>query len=375
MRRMLVTGLAAFAGLAGWESPAGAGLFSATGPVIAIFAGDLFLGEAEGNLDGSGTFSIQSRAKPGVTCDGQFIYSTGLGGAGNMRCSDGAAATIQFQRLSRVRGYGTGSSTRGSMSFAYGLSANESEPYLKLPPGKALRPGGKDPVLVELRQPVPANLSVTGPIAPAPEAAPDVLLSAATLVVTANLRQDRNLQTNSPGKIAELVESTILPLFDFRHMTRLAMARDWRLASSEQQNALIAEFRTLLVRTYSTALASYRDQAIEYKPLRMAPGETEVTVKSTVKQPGAERMTIDYDMEKTTAGWKVYDIKLAGVSLITTYRSTFARTIRDGGVDGLIKSLSSKNRQADSGLRSDESGARPYIFMYAVIPSVFRGGR
>ena len=152
-----------------------------------------------------------------------------------------------------------------------------------------------------------------------------MLLSAATLAVTAILKQDKNLQTNSPGKIAELVESTILPLFDFRHMTQLAVARNWRLASPEQQNTLIAEFRTLLVRTHSTALANYRDQAIEYRPLRIAPGETEVTVKSTVKQSGAERMTIDYDMEKTTAGWRVYDIKIAGISLITTYQSTFAK--------------------------------------------------
>ncbi|MEK7816128.1 MAG: ABC transporter substrate-binding protein [Pseudomonadota bacterium] len=375
MRRMLVMGLAAFAGLAGWASPAGAGLFSTTGPVIAILAGDLFLGEAEDNPDGSGTIRIQSRAKPDVSCRGQFTSSAELGGAGNMRCSDGATATFQFQRLSLVRGYGAGSSSRGSMSFTYGLSANESGPYLKLPPGKALRLDGKDLVLVDVRQPVPANLPVTGPIAPAPEAAPDVLLSAATLAVTAILKQDKNLQTNSPGKIAELVESTILPLFDFRHMTQLAVARNWRLASPEQQNTLIAEFRTLLVRTHSTALANYRDQAIEYRPLRIAPGETEVTVKSTVKQSGAERMTIDYDMEKTTAGWRVYDIKIAGISLITTYQSTFAKTIRDDGVDGLIQSLSAKNRQADSGLTSHESGARAVLFMYAVIPSVFRGRR
>lgn len=165
MRRMLVTGVAAFAALAGWASPAGAGLFSATGPVIAILAGDLFLGEAEGNLDGSGTIRIQSRAKPDVTCRGQFTSSAELGGVGNMRCSDGTTATFQFQRLSLVRGYGTGNSSRGSMSFTYGLSANESKPYLKLPPGKALRLGGNDLVLVGLRQPVPANLPVTGPIA------------------------------------------------------------------------------------------------------------------------------------------------------------------------------------------------------------------
>lgn len=208
-----------------------------------------------------------------------------------------------------------------------------------------------------------------------PETAPDALLSAATLTVTASLRQDKSLLTNHQGRIAELLEVTILPLFNFRHMTQRAVAPHWRLASAEQQNALIAEFTTLLVHTYSTTLANYRDQAIEYKPLQLAPGETEVTVKSTMKQPGAERMTIDYDMEKTAAGWKVYDIKVAGISLITTYRSTFTQLIRDGGVDGLIKSLSAKNRQAESGSRPQESGARAIVFMHAVMTSVLRGGR
>lgn len=209
----------------------------------------------------------------------------------------------------------------------------------------------------------------------ATETAPDALLSAATLTVTASLRQDKNLLTNSQGRIAELVEVTILPLFNFRHMTKRAVAPHWRLASPEQQNALIAEFTTLLVHTYSTTLANYRDQAIEYKPLRLAPGETEVTVKSVVKQPGAERMTIDYDMEKTPAGWKVYDIKVAGISLITTYRSTFAQIVRAGGVDGLIQSLSAKNQQADAGLRPQESSARAVLLMHAVMTSVLRGGR
>jgi len=207
------------------------------------------------------------------------------------------------------------------------------------------------------------------------EAASDVPLRAAFMVVTVNVKQHKNRQTNGRGKIAELVESTILPLFNFRHMTQLALARNWRLASPEQQNALIVEFRALLVRTYSTALANYGDQAIEYKPLLVAPGETAVTVKSTVEQPGAERITIDYDVEKTAAGWKVYDVRIAGISLITTFQSAFAQTIRDGGVDGLINSLSAKDRQADSGLRSSESGARPFLFMYAVVPSAFRDGR
>src|SRR4029077_18113152 len=133
--------------------------------------------------------------------------------------------------------------------------------------------------------------------------------------------------------------------FDFARMTQTAMGRNWRLATPEQQKALTLEFKTLLVRTYSTALSRYRDQVIEYKPLRAAPDATEVTVKSDVKQSSRERTTIDYDMAKTPAGWKVYDIKIAGVSLVTTYRDTFAGRVRDGGIEGLIKSLSDKNRQ------------------------------
>jgi hypothetical protein len=147
MRKLLIMALGT---LAGWTTPVGAGLFSSTGPVIAILAGDLFMGEAEGHLDGSGTILIQSRARPDVTCRGQFTYSAELGDAGKMRCSDGATATFHFQRLSMLRGYGTGSSSRGSLSFTYGLTANESGPYLKLPPGKALRVGGKDLVLEDL---------------------------------------------------------------------------------------------------------------------------------------------------------------------------------------------------------------------------------
>jgi phospholipid transport system substrate-binding protein len=375
MRKTLVTGLATLGAIAGWAIPASAGLFATTGPVIAIVAGELFLGEAKRNLDRSGTFGIQSRAKPELTCRGQYTKDAGSGGTGNMLCSDGTAGTFQFQfqSLSLMSGYGTGNSSRGSISFTYGLSANESEPYLKLPPGKALRPGGNDLVLMKLRQPVLANLPVTGPNTSGPETAPDALLRAATLVGIANINQDRNLLAYGSAKSPELVESAILPLFDFQHMTLLAVARDWRLATPNQQDALVAEFKTLLLRIYSTVLANYRDQTIEYKTLRMAPGEIAVTVRSTVKQPGAERTSIDYDMEKTTAGWKVIDIKIAGVSLITTYRSTFAQAIREGGVDGLITSLAAKNRQADIGLSSQESGAWPIVFTYSVI-RIFVGG-
>jgi phospholipid transport system substrate-binding protein len=122
-------------------------------------------------------------------------------------------------------------------------------------------------------------------------------------------------------------------------MTRLAMARNLRLATPEQHRVPTEEFKTLPARTYSTALAHYRGEVIVFKQLCAAPLETEVTVRSEVKQPGKERMTLDYEMEKTPAGWKIYDVKVAGVRLVTTYRDVFAEKVRDGDMDGLIKFL------------------------------------
>jgi phospholipid transport system substrate-binding protein len=189
------------------------------------------------------------------------------------------------------------------------------------------------------------TLSLAALDSPAAEAAlaPDALLSAVTSEVIAVIKHDKDIQAGNPAKVAALVEAKILPHFDFLRMTRIAVARNWPLASAEQQKALAGEFQTLLVRTYSTALSRYRDQAIEFKPLHAAPGDTEVTVKSEVKQPGAEATKIDYAMEKTPAGWKVYDMTIAGVSLVTAYRETFADKVREGGVDGLIRSLADKN--------------------------------
>lgn len=214
--------------------------------------------------------------------------------------------------------------------------------------------------------------ALAAPFSPAQGVAPDVLLKGVTLDVIVIIREDKGIQTGNPAKIANLVETRILPIFDFTRMTRIAVARNWRLATPGQQNALITEFKTLLVRTYSTALSSYRDQVIEFKRLRAASGDTEVTVKSVMNQPGAEPLTMDYDMEKTAAGWKVYDIKIDGVSLITTYRETFAGEIREGGVDGLIKSLSDKNRQGDARFRSRQATD---IYVAILARSVLQGGR
>jgi phospholipid transport system substrate-binding protein len=184
------------------------------------------------------------------------------------------------------------------------------------------------------------------PIAQAQELAPDVLVRTITQEVVAVLKQDKDIQAGDPKKVAELLETKVVPHFNFTRMTRIAMARNWRLASPEQQKELAGEFKSLLVRTYSTAISNYRDQKIDYRPLRAKPEDTEVTVKSEVKQSGSSQpVSIDYEMEKTPNGWKVYDVKVGGVSLVTTYRDTFASEVKDRGVDGLIKSLSAKNRQ------------------------------
>lgn len=175
--------------------------------------------------------------------------------------------------------------------------------------------------------------------------APDELVKSVTKEVIDIIKSDKEIQAGNPRKAAALIQEKVLPHFNFARMTALAMGQNWRKATPEQQKVLIEEFRTLLVRTYSTALSSYRNQVFDYKPLRMQPNDTEVTVRSDIKQPGAEAINVEYQMEKIDAGWKVYDMSIAGVSLVTTYRETFNTEVRNNGVDGLIKTLQDKNRQ------------------------------
>ena len=187
------------------------------------------------------------------------------------------------------------------------------------------------------------SLALVAPALQARGVAPDVLLSSVTAEVIASLKQDKEL-ADDPAKLAELVEKKVVPIFDFSRMAQLATARNWRQASPAQQNALTAEFKTLLVRSYSTALASYRGQPITYKPLRRAPTDTDATVRSEVRQ-GTTLLTLDYALVKTPAGWKVYDVKLDGVSLVTAYREGFAAKVRESGVNGLIRALAEKNKE------------------------------
>jgi phospholipid transport system substrate-binding protein len=174
--------------------------------------------------------------------------------------------------------------------------------------------------------------------------APDELVRKISDEVIASLRQDSALRAGDPAPISALVERTIAPHVDFRRMAQLAMGVSWRRASPEQQEQITRHFKQLLVRTYSGALSSYRDQSIQVRPVRLNPQESEVTVRSFVRQSGAEPIALEYDLQRTDAGWKVFDVRVAGVSLVLTYRTSFAEEVRNRGVDGLIDLLERRNR-------------------------------
>lgn len=173
---------------------------------------------------------------------------------------------------------------------------------------------------------------------------PDVLIRAVSDEVLALIRADKELAAGNQKRILEVVEAKVLPHFSFASMTRLAMGRNWREANAEQRQRLTNEFRTLLVRTYTTALTQYRNQTVEFKPVRMAAGDSDVVVQTVIKKPEGAPVAIDYGMEKTDNGWKVYNVKIEGISLIENYRNTFNSEIQKHGVEGLIKSLVDKNR-------------------------------
>lgn len=219
------------------------------------------------------------------------------------------------------------------------------------------------------------GLALLAPAAQAQYGAPVALLQGVADEVFGRIRQDPELQTSNPAKIVPLVESRILPLFDFPRMTRLALARNWNLATPEQQRAITEEFRGLLVRTYSSALTRYSGEPVLFKPLRAAPSGSEVTVRSEVKQAGKEKTNLDYDMEKTPDGWRIYNVKFADVSLVSTYRDIFAEKIRDGGVDGLIKYMADENRDGNTRFKSIKTSFwEKSRVMYAIFQNVFRSG-
>lgn len=184
--------------------------------------------------------------------------------------------------------------------------------------------------------------------------APDALIQQVTEDVLDIIRKDKDIQNGNAHKAIELVDKKVLPHFNFQHMTALAVGKDWRKASPQQQQQLTAEFKTLLVRTYSNALTSYKNQKVVYKPFKMNPGDTDVLVRTEVLQPGSKPVQLDYSLEKLEAGWKVYDVVVAGISLVTNYRDQFGQEIRNGGIDGLIASVAAKNKSLEAHLAKAE---------------------
>jgi phospholipid transport system substrate-binding protein len=181
-------------------------------------------------------------------------------------------------------------------------------------------------------------------VAHAEVVAPDVLIKNTVDEVIGIIKQDKDIQAGDPKKINALVDAKVLPHFDFMRMTQLAVGKYWRTATPEQKQALAAEFRNMLVRTYTKVFTVYRDQSVEMKPFRMAPDDTEVTVKTVIIKPGSQQpIPVDYEMKIAADGWKVFDISIEGVSMVMSYRGTFASEIQDSGIDGLIKTLSEKN--------------------------------
>ncbi len=182
------------------------------------------------------------------------------------------------------------------------------------------------------------------------QAAPDVLVKQVTEEVLEIVRKDRDIQNGNAKKAIELVDAKVIPHFNFQHMTALAVGKDWRKASPQQQQQLTSEFKTLLVRTYSNALTGYKNQKVVYKPFRMNPGDAEVVVRTEVQQPGNQPVQLDYSLEKLDSGWKVYDVSVAGISLVTNYRDQFGQEVRNSGIDGLIKAIATKNKSLEGNL-------------------------
>jgi phospholipid transport system substrate-binding protein len=190
------------------------------------------------------------------------------------------------------------------------------------------------------------GVMLAGPVlAQSTDLAPDALARKVTEEVLTVIRADKDIRAGNTKKVVDLVEEKVLPHFNFTRMTRLAIGAPWRQASSAQQQSLTNEFRALLVHTYTSAFTQYRDQVIEYKPLKLQPGDTEVVVRSLIKQKGgADPIDVNYSMEKTDKSWQVYDVAIAGVSLVQNYRSTFNSEIQKSGIDGLIAALTNKNK-------------------------------
>jgi len=191
---------------------------------------------------------------------------------------------------------------------------------------------------------------------------PDALVKTVTLEVVDIIQKDKEIRSGGSAgkkKVIALVETKVLPHFNFDAMTSSAVGRSWNKASAEQKARLTEEFKTLLVRTYSSALSAYSNQKFDFRPLRAKPADTDVTVNVRILQSGTEPVTIDYDMEKRPTGWKVWDVRIGGISLVSNYRTEFDNLVREKGIDGLIKALQAKNNSLEpTAVSASDGGAK-----------------
>lgn len=190
------------------------------------------------------------------------------------------------------------------------------------------------------------------PLARASAEAPDALIRRLSVDIIERIKSDKDLQAGDFRKLSDFVDATVMPHVDFQRMTALAVGRNWRSATPEQQKQLMTEFRVLLLRTYSGALSAVKDQSVRLKPLRADPADTEVIVRSEVVQPRGEPIQLDYRLQKSGDAWKIYDVNVLGVWLVETYRNQFSQEVSARGIDGLIRSLAEKNRSFESPKKS-----------------------
>jgi phospholipid transport system substrate-binding protein len=198
---------------------------------------------------------------------------------------------------------------------------------------------------VALASAASAQGTTAASVAPSASLAPDALIRTLSNDVLDAIRKDKSLQSGDVARLNALINEKILPYVNFERMTQLAVGRGWRQATPEQREKLTREFRTLLVRTYSGAVSAVRDHQVQMRPFRAGPADTDVIVRTAAVPSRGEPIQLDYRLEKTDAGWKIYDVNVLGVWLVENYKSSFAAEINAGGIDGLIKSLAERNRQ------------------------------
>lgn len=192
-----------------------------------------------------------------------------------------------------------------------------------------------------------SSAALVAPLAQA-QSTPDGLIQGMSTLVIDTVKSDKAIQGGDVGKIIDLVDAKVMPNVNFQRMTASAVGRPWREATPEQQKRLQEEFKTLLVRTYAGALTQVKDQTIALKPFRASPDDSEVVVRTEIKGKG-EPIQLDYRLEKTAGGWKIYDVNVLGIWLVEQYRNGFSQEIKSGGLDGLIAKLSEKNKAASGG--------------------------